>query len=184
VDEAADLVDALILKILDGKLDWDLPEHAADDDVIAYLCTKLYGRCSSLRRRAARTLSDEALDQRADEAPDAFERLSAEREIAYLARAFAEDAEALAYIGQMSLGKARAEIAEALGWTVQRAKVVRNRIRRTVEARGAAMNDNGEAGPPSSGPRGDLDETQATEERRGAAPERHRRAGGAGGRRR
>jgi hypothetical protein len=133
-------------------------------------------------RRDARTVHDEALDKYPDEAPDVFERLSEHRTKQDRSRLFAHDADASAYIEKLGEGYKRAEIAKALGWTVQRAKVVRKRIARTLAAHEAAMNDNGEAEPPSSGPRGN-DHVQTAEERRGAPPERHRGARGAGRRR-
>jgi hypothetical protein len=50
-------------------------------------------------------------------------------------RGLEHDAEASALLGQLGDDKPRADIAAALGWTVQRVKVVRNRIARTLAAR-------------------------------------------------
>jgi len=183
VVEAVDLVNALVEKGLDGRLDWALPEHATDDEVVGYGCTKLYGMRANLRRDAARFVCDDALDALADEAPDALARLQEQRGIAEVLRAFEHDAETSAHVREMLAGKTRTEIASALGCAPAHADVVRRRILRGMAALRTRMNEDSEDGPPSSGPRGIYHEPQATEERQGAAREPLRGAGGARGRR-
>jgi hypothetical protein len=185
VVEAVDLVHTLVVKTLDGKLAWTLPESATDEEVVGYACKKLYGMRSTLRRKAGLTVcyDDDALDERVDEAaPDAQERLVEQSGIAAVVRAFAHDAEASAHIRMMLAGKKRAEIAEELGCTPERVDVVHKRILRGVAALSARMNHESEDEPPSSGSRG-TDHAQTTQERQGAAPEPHRGAGRAGRRR-
>src|SRR5690242_9236844 len=72
--EAVDLVHTLVEKGLSGTLTWTLPEHATDDEVVGYACSKLYGLRSTLRRKAdlTRRDDDDALEERADEAPGAL----------------------------------------------------------------------------------------------------------------
>ena len=184
VVEAVDLVNTLVERGLSGTLSWDLPEHATEVEIIGYACTKLYGMRSTLRRKDAFTVGgDEAIEERADEAPDALELLAEQRGIAEVLRAFEHDPEALAHVREMLAGSKRAEIVEELGCTADRADAVRKRIIRGIEALCARMNDQSEDEPPSSGPRGSYHEPQATEERQGAAPEPHRGAGRAGRRR-
>ncbi len=134
VIEAADLVNTLVEKSLDGTLGWALPEHADEDEIVGLACMKLSGMRWTLRRQAARTFHDDALDERPDVSPDALARLMAQQGLADLARAFERDTEAAAYLKEMLEGKTRAEIAHELGWTADRAKVVRKRILRGVEA--------------------------------------------------
>jgi hypothetical protein len=181
VVEAVDLVNTLVERVLDGTLIWALPEHATEEEVVGYACKKLYGMRSTLRRKAAFTLCDEgALDEQACDAPDALEMLFEQRVIADLLRAFEHDAEAQAYIGEVLAGKTRAEIVDGLGCTPERANAVRKRILRGITALDARMNDESEAEPPSSGPRGRHHEPQTTEERQGTPPEPPRGAGRAG----
>jgi hypothetical protein len=178
--EATELVDTLFDKGLQGKLPFDLPEDATEEQVVRYLSNRLRWMCTDTFRQDARTVGDEALDELPDPTPDALERLSGLRMVDGCKRALQHDAEASAYLEQFG-DKPRAGIAAALGWTVQRVKVVRNRIARTLAAltaRDADMDDDGEDEPPSSGPRGDYDVPTA-EERRRAPPEPHRWAGGA-----
>lgn len=182
VVEATDLVNTLVERGLGGTLPWSLPDHATTEQIVAHACMKLYAMRSALRKTAAYARGDDALDERADEAPDAFARLSGERAIADVVRAFEHDAEASAHIAKMREGKTRKDIASELGCTAGRVDVVRNRIVRGMTALRESANDNGEDEPPSSGPRGSY-HAQATEERRRADAEPHRGAGGAGGRR-
>ena len=179
VVEAVDLVNALVETGLRGRLTWDLTEEATDEQIVAYACKKLYGMRSNLRKKAARMVGDDdardALDELPDEAPDALERFAEHRGIADVVRALAHDPEASAHLTRMLEGKDRAEIVYELGCTPERADVVRKRISRGI----ARMNDESEAGPPSSGPRGTYHEPQATEERQGAAREPLRGARGA-----
>ena len=176
--EAVDLVDTMFMKGLDGMLRFDLPGDATEERVVRYLCGKLRTTRSTFFQQYARTPHDDRLDELLDETPDALERLSGLRLAEDRRRAFEHDAEASAFLEQLPENDTRADIAKALGWTVQRVKVVRNRIARTLAAREAAMNDNGEDEPQSSSPRGDH-HVPTAEERRGAPPEPHRGAGGA-----
>jgi len=180
--EAIELVNMVILKILDGTLAWGLPEHATDAQVFHDVHGKMRGVLSALRRRGARAVYDDALDELADEGADAFARLSEERGLADLEQALEHDAEASAYLQKMRQSKERAQIADELGMTVEHAHVVHKRIIRAAEALYAAMNDD-EDEPPSSGPRGSY-HVETTEERRGAPHEPRRVAGRAGRRRR
>jgi hypothetical protein len=180
VFEAADLVNTLVVRGLSGDLKWPLGEDATEAQVAAYACKKLYGMRSTFGRKNGHTLGDDdALDALADESPDALELLVEQRGLADLLRAFEHDDEASAHLSEMLTGKTRAEIVDALGCTEERANAVRRRIVRGVTALSARMNDDSEAEPPSSGPRGRYHELQATEERPGAPPEPHRGAGGA-----
>jgi hypothetical protein len=180
VVETVDLVNTLMEKSLSGTLIWTLPENATDEEIVASACNKLYGMRSTLRRKAALTPGDDdALDELADEAPDALELLVARGAIEDAARALEHDAEASAHLREMLEGKKRAEIVRKFGCSAEHADVVRKRIMRGIAALGAGMNDESEDGPPSSGPRGSYHEPQATEERQGAPPEPHRGAGGA-----
>jgi hypothetical protein len=182
--EAVDVVNTLVERGLSGSLAWTLPEHASDDEIVRYACSKLYGMRSTLRRQAAWNVGDDdALNALADEGPDAFALLLEQRGIAELRRAFGPDAEASAHLERMLEGSKRAEIAAELGCSVEHADLVRRRILRRIAALRADTNDQREDEPPSSGPRGTYHEPQATQERRGAAPEPHRGAGGAGRRR-
>ena len=184
VVEAVDLVNTLVEKSLEGTLSWTLPEHATDEEIVAYACNKLYGMRSTLRRKAAFTLhDDDALAELADEAPRALDLLVGQSEIAEVTRAFEHDAEASVYLRETIAGKTRAEIMAALGCTADRADVVRQRIVRGMAALRATMNDHTEPEPRRSGVRGTYHEPQATEERQGAAREPLRGAGGARGRR-
>jgi hypothetical protein len=154
VVEAGDLVGALFEKSLDGTLAWTLQERATDDEIVAYACTKLFGMRSTLRRKAARTVCDDALDERPDPGPDALARLMVKRGVVDLERVFERDGEASAYLREMLDGETRPEIVRTLGWPVARAKVVRWRIVRRTQALYAETNDDREDEPPSSGPRG------------------------------
>jgi hypothetical protein len=201
MEEAADLVGTVIDKGLRGKLVWDLPARATDDEIIAYACSKLRGIHSGLRRRAARAHNeascpgrdgaphdddddDVAWGEQVDEAPDPFAQLAEQRGIAYVVRVFDHDAEAAAHVRKMFEGKKRAEIAEELGCDPGHASTVRRRIFRVLAALSArTMNPTSEDEPPSSGPRGRHHEPQATQERQGAPREPHRSTGGAGRRR-
>jgi len=181
VVEAVDLVNTLVAKSLDGTLTWNLPAHATDEEVVGYACNKLYGMRATLRRKAALTLHDDsdALDEQADEAPDALEQLVEQTTIANVMQAFAHDVEASAHIKKMLAGKRRAEIVDELGCTPEQADVVRKRIVRGIAALGARINNEREDEPPSSGPRESYHEPKANKERQGAPPEPHRCAGGA-----
>jgi hypothetical protein len=152
VVEAADVVNTLVEQGLGGTLGWSLPEHATEEQIVGLACMKLRGMRWTLRRQAARTLGDDALDERADPSPDALARLMVERGLADMARAFEHDAEASAYLREMLEGKNRGEIMAELGYTAEHADVVRKRILRGIAALHAGTNDDGEAEPPS--PRG------------------------------
>ena len=180
VIEAVDLVNTLVMKGLDGTLDWSLPEHATDEQIIGYACTKLYGMRSTLRRKSAFMLRDDgdAIEEHADAGPSALELLAAQGEIAEVLRAFEHDAEASIHIKLMLEGKTRAEIVEELGCTRERANVVRKRITRGIAALCAGNNES-EDEPPSSGSRGIYHESQTTQERQGAHAEPRRGAVGA-----
>jgi|HubBroStandDraft_6_1064221.scaffolds.fasta_scaffold626068_1 hypothetical protein len=173
--EAVELVNMMFDEGLAGRLPFDLPGDATEEQTVRYLSRRLGWMCADLFRQEARTASDEALDELPDETPDAFERLSGLRMRAGVIAAVAHDPEASAYLEELREGKTREQIARGLGMTIGHAKAVRKRIARYAEA---AMNDNGEDEPQSSGPRGD-DHVPTTEERRGAPPEPHRGAGGA-----
>jgi hypothetical protein len=183
VVESVDLVNTLIVRGLEGTLPWNLPEHATDDEIVGYTCTKLYGMRANLRREAARTSGDDALDERAAEGPDALSLLVEYGEIAAVMRAFEDDAEASRHIEMMLEGRKRADIVKELGCTAEHADVVRKRIIRGIAALCAKRDDNSEDEPPSSGPRGRHHDLQATEERQGAPPEPRRGAGRADRRR-
>jgi hypothetical protein len=109
-------------------------------------------------------------------------KLLARRAVVDIERMFEHDAEASAHLRGMLAGKKRAEIAREIGCTAQHVDVVRNRIIRGVAPLYTTRNDDREAGPPSSGPRGS-NHVQTTEERPRAHAEPPRGAGGAGGRR-
>jgi hypothetical protein len=144
VFEAADLVNALCVRALLGRLDWSLPEDATDKQIIGSACTKLHGMRSTLRRKAARTVCDDALDERPDPGPGALARLMKARGSVDLEAAFAHDAEASVYVGEMLKGEARADIMDTLGWTPKRANAVYMRIMRRVAALAQRTNDDGE----------------------------------------
>ena len=101
--EAVDLVHTLVEKGLSGTLTWTLPEDATDEEVVGYACSKLYGLRSTLRRKADLTGrdDDDALEERADQAPGALDQLVAHRMRVDIEQAFAHDAEASAYLGRM-----------------------------------------------------------------------------------
>jgi hypothetical protein len=152
VVEAGDVVNTLIEKGFSGTLAWTLPEDATEEQIVGLACMKLRGMHWTLRRQAARTLGDDALDERADPSPDALARLMVERGLADLAGAVQHDAEATAYLRGMLAGETRAEIADELGWTADRAKVVRKRILRGVAALSARMNEDSEVLRGTAGP--------------------------------
>jgi DNA-directed RNA polymerase specialized sigma24 family protein len=179
VFEASDLVNALVLKVLDGTLIWTLREDATDDQIVRYACKKLYGMRSTHRRKAALFDDGDAIDELACEAPDALELLVERRGIADAVRAFEHDAEASVYLAEMLAGRSHPEIADALGYTPKHAEAVHKRVTRGIATLRARMDTQSEDEPPSSGPRGTYHEPQATEERQGAPPEPHRGAGGA-----
>jgi DNA-directed RNA polymerase specialized sigma24 family protein len=181
--EALDLVHTLVVNILSGTVVWVLPEHATDEEIVGYACTKLYGMLSNLRKHDARTSGGDALDQLADGAPDPLATLLTRHSIAELLRAVGDDAEATAHLRGVLEGKPRAQIAAQLGCSVEHATALRKRIMRGVAALNASMNDNGEDEPPSSGPRGHDDELPTAEERHRAPPEPPRGALRAGRRR-
>jgi hypothetical protein len=179
--EATELLDMMFDQGLQGMLAFDLPEDATEEQVVRHLSNRLRWMCVTTFRQEVRTVGVEALDELPDPTPDVEERLSGLRMVQHCKRALQHDAEASAFLEQLEEDKPRAGIAAALGWTVQRVKVVRNRIARsfaTLVAREDDMDDEREDEPPSSGPRGDYDVPTA-EERRGAPPEAHRGAGGA-----
>jgi hypothetical protein len=180
--EALDLVHTLVMNILSGTMVWALPEHATEEEIIRYACSKLYGLLSNLRKRDARMSGGDALDERADGAPDALAQLLTHRAIADAMRALERDPEATAYLRGMLAGKTRAQIIIDLGCDAEHADVVRKRIMRCA-ATLHAMNDDSEDGPPSSGPRGHDDELPTAEGRHRAPPEPHRGALRAGRRR-
>jgi DNA-directed RNA polymerase specialized sigma24 family protein len=181
--EALDLVHTLVVNILFGKVVWALPEHATEEEIVRYACTKLYGMLSNLRKHDARTSGGDALDHWADDAPDALANLIARGSIADLLRALGDDPEAAAHLRGALEGQTRAQIAAQLGCSVEHATALRKRIMRGVAALKASMNDNSEDGPPSSGPRGHDDELPTAEERHRAPPEPPRGALRAGRRR-
>ena len=152
VFEAADLVSTLVMSALGGTLDWTLPEDATDEKIMRCACTKLYGMRSTLRRRAARTVYDDALDERPDPCADALARLVEARGHEALERLFERDAEASAHLEEMLERKTRLEIADKLGCTLVHVDTVRKRIVRGIVAYARRTNDEDE--PPSSGPRG------------------------------
>jgi hypothetical protein len=148
VVEAADLVNTLLVLALLGRLDWNLPEHATEVQIIHAACTKLYGMRSNLRRNAAWTVHDDALDERPDPCADALARLMEARGLAALERLFEHDAEASAHLEEMLDRKTRQEIAEKLGCTLLRVDTVRKRIVRAIAAYARSANDDSEdAGP-------------------------------------
>ena len=151
VVEAADLVSTLVMLALSGTLDWSLSEDATDEKIIHCACTKLYGMRSTLRRQAARTVYDDALDERPDPCADALARLVEARGLAALERLFEHDAEASAHLEEMLERKTRLEIADKLGCTLIHVDTVRKRIVRGIVAYARRMNDDGEDEPPSSG---------------------------------
>jgi hypothetical protein len=152
VVEAAELVSTLLLKSVEGTLSWTLPEHATDEEIVGHACTKLFGMRSTLGRKAARTTTDDTLDERPDPGPDALAKVMAKRRVEDLEGAFAHDAEAYAYLREMLKEETRPEIASTLGMPVERAKVVQKRVMRRIAAHARTANDDGEDGPPSSGP--------------------------------
>jgi hypothetical protein len=178
--EAIELVNMMFERGLAGARRCNLPEDATEEQAVRYLSTRLRWTWVTLVRQDARSACDEELDELPDETPDAFERLSGLRMRASVIAAVAHDPEASAYLEELREGNTREEIASRLGMTIDHAKAVRKRIARYAEA---AMNDDGEDEPPSSGPRGDHHGPTA-EERRGAPPEARRGAGGARRRRR
>jgi hypothetical protein len=182
--EALDLVGTLCMKVLEGRIVWALPEDASEEEIVGYACRKMYGMLSTLRRRGARTSGGDAVDDLADDAPDAFSMLLTQRGIADLTRALDGDGEASAYLQGMLGGDKRAEIAAALGCTVEHADVVHKRIMRCAAALHERDEDTCEDEPPSSGPRGHDDELPTAQERHRAPPEPPRRALRAAGRRR
>jgi hypothetical protein len=167
--EATELLDMLFDQGLQGMLAFDLPEDATEEQVIRYLKKRLRWMCATMLQQDVWTVGDEALDELPDPTPDAFERLSGLRLVQHCKQALEHDAEASAFLEQLGEDKPRAGIAAALGWTVQRVKVVRNRIARTLAtltAREDDMDDDAEDEPPSSGPRGDYDVPAAQVTRR------------------
>jgi hypothetical protein len=168
--EAVELVNMMFDAGLAGRLPFDLPEEATEEQAVRYLSKRLGWMCRTLFHHDARTVGDEALD---DPTPDAFERLSGLRMRAGVIAAVAHDPEASAYLDELREGQTREQIASGLGMTIDHAKAVRKRIARYAEA---TMNDNGEDEPQSSSPRGDH-HVPTAEERRGAPPQPHRGAG-------
>jgi len=182
--EAFDLIQALYEKGLSGELTWDLPDDATDDEIIGAACLKMYGMRSTLLRKTALTIGDdEALDEQADPAPDALALLIERGAIEDLMRALEHDAEASAHAARMFESWTRAEIEADLGCDRPRSDAVHKRIMRVAATLCATMRDESEDEPPSSGPRGTNHAPQAAEERQGEAPEPHRGAGRAHGRR-
>jgi hypothetical protein len=153
VVEAGDAVNALIVAGLSGDLVWTLRADATDDQIVEHACRKLFGMRSNLRKVAARSAGDDPLDELADGTPDAFAMLLQRQTVAEARRAFPHDAEASTHLRLMLDGKTRADIVDELGCTAEQANAVRKRIVRGLEALGAAMNDDGEDEPQSSGPR-------------------------------
>jgi hypothetical protein len=148
VVDAADFASTLVVWALGGTLAWSLPEDATDERILRYACTKLYGMRSTLRRQAARTSPDDAIDERPDPGPDVLARLMKERRLGDLERFLEGDAEASAYLDGMLANETRAEIARRLGWPVRRAQVVRVRLLRRLAAHAQRTNDDGEDRPP------------------------------------
>jgi hypothetical protein len=181
--EALELVDMLFLRVLEGTVAWALAEDATEEEITRYACVKLFGMLSTLRRGSARTFGGDAVDELADDAPDALTLLLMHRGVTDVKRALSGDAEAWAYIQGMLEGGKRAQIAAELGCTAEHGKVIRKRIMRCAAAL-HAMNDNGEDEPPSSDPRRSHDELPTAQERHRALHEPPRGALRAGGRRR
>jgi hypothetical protein len=143
VVEAAEVVNTLALSALAGTLDWSLPEHATDEQIMGHACMKLYGMRSTLRRKAARAACDDGLDERPDPGPDALTRLVVARGLLDLERILRQDPEASAYLGWMLEGKTREEIMAKVGCTAKRADVVRKRILRSIAAHVRRTSDAG-----------------------------------------
>jgi hypothetical protein len=110
---------------------------------------------ASNRRTSAAVVSDagsDALDELMDERPSPSRQLSAWWLLGQIAQAIEGDREAVALHGALEEGYTqREEIAEALGWTVERVKVVRRRVTRRLASQHIRLKDH-EGGPPSSAP--------------------------------
>jgi DNA-directed RNA polymerase specialized sigma24 family protein len=179
--EAMELVNTALESCLAGERQLTVEAGASEDGLVSFLSEIMRSIAMNRRTSAAATRcdGDDALDQQPDESPSPSRRLAARSLLDGIERAFEGDAEAGAVLGVLAEGhEDRAEIAEALGWTVPHVKVVRRRMSRRLASKRMTLNDDGEAGPPSSGPQGRDHETpQAAGERRRASGERD---GGAG----
>jgi hypothetical protein len=178
--EARELVNVAVDRFLAGRRQWPAEAGATEDELVSILSETMRSIAVNCRTSAAATRcdGDEAVDQQPDEQPSPSRRLAARSLLAGIERIFEGDDEAQGVLGALAEGHVdRDEIAEALGWTVPHVKVVRRKMSRRLASKRITLNDDGEAGPPSSSPHGRDHETpQAAGERRRASGERTRGA--------
>jgi hypothetical protein len=180
--EGMELVNTALESCLAGERQLTAEAIASEDGLVSFLSEIMRSIATNRRTSAAATRCDgdeDALDQQIDESPSPSRRLAARSLLEGIERAFEGDDEARTVLDALAEGhEDRDEIAEALDWTVEHVKVVRRRMSRRLASKRITLNDDGEAGPPSSGPQGRDHETpQAAGERRRASGERD---GGAG----
>jgi hypothetical protein len=154
--EAEELVNVALEAILSGERAW-VPSAGADEDsFIAYVCMTMKSVAVNTRtsaaikkrsrgRRAERSIEN-AKDERTPE-----RELAAREELDAIERALGDDAEAVELFRAMrDVSPKREEIEAALGWSTQKVKVVRMRMRRKIDALNETAEDAAHEARPES----------------------------------
>lgn len=182
VCEPTELVNAAVTLFLSGDKPYPLDEDAPPEQVVAVLCRTMQWlavdrvRHPAVRRRAD---ADGLEDREAEQATPSQKCANVER-LDWLGEVFADDEEASAVLAASAEGWNRAEIAEWLGCGVRRVESVQRRIKNCLRSLGETINDQGEAEPPSSSPRGRDDGTSESAGGRLGPPGEHPRVVGGG----
>lgn len=175
VVEAMDLVQSLYVRVLAGELAWKLPPDATKKRILGHMCRRLRGMRSDQYRHdeiAPSAGVEELADLVDDDVSDPEEAAVWTSHLENAQSALEEDDEALQLFDACTKGYVEPqEAADYLAWTVLQVRRVRARMMRLFRNEGLATTTDREDEPPSSGPRGGQDESQATEERQGALRE-------------
>jgi len=161
--EAQDLVNETVCAFLSGKREWKLGVEPSDRAFMAYFCQTMESIAEHRRRRTRIERSDggEAGVLAFDRTPSAERQLIAGGELARVEDALQGDAEAQALHEAECAGcEGRDELAEELGWSTQRVKVVRWRRTKLISSLRSTPNEDEESGPPSARPPWSQDEPQ------------------------
>jgi hypothetical protein len=179
VVEAMDLVQTLCERALAGELVWKLPPDATKKRILGHMCRRLRGMRSHQRQHdeVAPSAGEEELAELIDDTSDPEEAAVWTSHLENAQSALEGDDETLQLLDAFTKGYAEPqEAADHLAWSVPQVRRVRARMMRRFRDESLETTTDREDEPPSSGPRGGQDESQATQERQGALREPDRSA--------
>jgi hypothetical protein len=169
--EQCELVNASILVWLEPDKRWPAQVASDADGVVRVLSKTMFRLAMDARKKQDRWVFGDVIDQQQADDPSPSQRSAGAERIERIRRGFAGDREALVVLDEFAEGRfAEAQLARALGSSLDHVKVVKQRMERRFESGCIALDDEGEAGPSSPGPQRRYDGPQETAaHRRGAA---------------